>query len=86
MNPKQLGLMMQPGSGRIFIVLNKPKATAALKDVTTDFTLMLAAEILKEEAEGVERVYEAADIYGNVMEVEVTAKIVSKRGPEITPN
>jgi hypothetical protein len=79
MNPKQLGLMIHEATGRIVIVLKKPKTTQVLKDVTTDFALMHAAEILKHDAEGTSNVYEATDRYGNVLEIEITAKLISQR-------
>lgn len=86
MNPKQLGLIMHPDSGRVFIILKRPNKTQALKDVTTDFALMLAADVLQAEGEGVERLFEARDVYGNVMEIEVTTRIVGKHpGPGVRP-
>lgn len=77
MKPNQLGLMMHPENGRIFIVLKKPKTTTIVRDVTTDFVLMQAAEILAQEdgTEGIVREHVATDVYGNVLELEITARI-----------
>ena len=78
MNPKQLGLMVRPGSGRVFIVAKKPANTLVVKDVTEDFVLMQAAEILREEAEGIETLYKVTHPTGEVIEIEVTARIVAQ--------
>lgn len=79
MNPRQLSLMTQPGSGRMFVVLRKLHTTQVLKDVTDDFALMMVAEIKIAGGTGLEQLFEARDRYGNVIEIEVTAKIVSER-------
>lgn len=79
--PNQLGLMLAPDHDRIVIVLHKPNDTIGLKDVTEDFALMLAAEILKEgdEVVGIEREFVATDPHGNELTLKVTAEIVSER-------
>jgi hypothetical protein len=77
--PHQLGLMIHEASGRVLIVLKKPNDTIALKDVTTDFTLMLAAGILKEEAKGIVQEFVATDTYGNELTLQLTAEIISER-------
>lgn len=78
--PNQLGLMMVPSNERIVIVLKKPNDTIALKDVTVDFALMLAAEIKQDgdDAYGIEREFRAVDTFGNALTLSVTAKIVSE--------
>lgn len=79
MNPRQLALMIHYATGRVLIVLRKPKSTPVLKDVTADFALMLAAEIMANSGTGMVNTYEARDPAGNVLEIEVTARIVSER-------
>lgn len=77
--PNQLGLMLAADNDRVVIVLRKPNDTIGLKDVTEDFALMLAAEILKEDAAGIEREFVATDPHGNELTLRVTAEIVSQR-------
>lgn len=77
--PNQLGLMIHEASGRVLIVLKKPNDTIALKDVTTDFTLMLAAGILKEDAKGTVQEFVATDSFGNELTLQVTAEIISEK-------
>lgn len=81
MNPRQLGLMMHPESGRVAIVLKKPRATEMIRDVTTDFVLMQVAEILNEggkDAKGIAREHVVTDAYGNRLTVEVTCRILER--------
>lgn len=77
--PHQLGLMLAPDNDRVVIVLRKPNDTIGIKDVTEDFALMLAAEIIKEDAAGIEREFVATDPHGNELTLRVTAEIVSQR-------
>lgn len=78
--PHQLGLMMIPDQDRVVIVIRKPNDTLAIKDVTSDFALMLAAEILKEgDCVGIERDFEATDSFGQEMLIRVTAEIIHER-------
>lgn len=84
--PQQLGLMMVEDHDRIVIVLRKPNDTIAVKDVTTDFALMLAAEILKEDdCVGIEREFVATDSWDNELTLKVTAEIISQRKLVDTP-
>lgn len=82
MNPKQLGLMIHPDTGRVVIVLKKPRTTQVLKDVTADFALMQAAEILKGDGTSMENVYDATDSFGNYLEITVVTSI-SKEKPRV---
>lgn len=77
--PQQLGLMIYPETQRVVIVLRKPNDTIAIKDVTTDFTLMLAADIMKEGVRGIEQDFVATDPHGNELTLRVHAEIVSQR-------
>lgn len=78
--PQQLGLMIYPETQRVVIVIRKPNDTIAIKDVTTDFTLMLAADILKDEGSvGFEQDFVALDPYGNELTLRLRAEIVSER-------
>lgn len=77
--PQQLGLMIYPETQRIVIVIRKPNDTIAIKDVTTDFTLMLAADILRDDGVGFEQDFVALDPYGNELTLRLRAEIVSER-------
>mgnify|MGYP003607672174 CR=1 FL=1 len=77
--PQQLGLMLYPKTDRVVIVLKKPNDTIALKDVTEDFTLMMAAQIMQEGVYGIEKDLVATDPYGNELTLRLTAAIVSER-------
>lgn len=80
--PNQLGLMMHPETGRVAVVLLKPRDTIMLKDVTKDYVLMQVAEVMNNgedpDAEGVAREHVVTDSHGNVLTVEITCRILSK--------
>jgi len=71
---------MHPSSGRVAVVLKKPRDTVMLRDVTVDFVLMQVAEILNDEpgAEGISREHVVTDSHDNVLTVEVTCRILSQ--------
>lgn len=86
MNPKQFGLMLGlgPALGRIVLVARKPTSTFAIRDLTEDFVLMHAAEIMREvgpDAQGsaLHTTYEVRHPNGDVLEIEFTAKITNQR-------
>jgi hypothetical protein len=80
MKPQQLGLMINPESGQVAIVLKKPRTTVLVRDVTNDFILMQVAEIMNTERSdvtGVSREYTVRDASGAVIVAEVTCRIIS---------
>lgn len=76
MNPKQLRLMVRPGEGTVHLVADKPGTRpVVVRNMTDDFVLMQAAEILREECEGIETVYRVTHSNGDVLELTITAQI-----------
>lgn len=83
MKPNQLRLMTKPGTGRVYIVHEKPgQRPQVLKDVTDDFVLMQAADILAEGGVGMETTYQVTHPNGDEIEVDMTFLITrNERGP-----
>lgn len=82
MKPNQVRLMTKPGTGNVFLVEEKPgQRPKPVKDVTDDFVLMQAAEILLADAAGIATLYCVKHPNGEVLEIEITAIITHQEKP-----
>lgn len=70
--------MGKPGTGRVFLIEEKPgQRPKPVKDMTEDFVLMQAAEIMQAGGEGIETLYRVTHPNGDVVELELTARITT---------
>ena len=78
MKPNQLRIMGRPGAGTVHLIVEKPgQKPQVIKDVTDDFILMQAAEILREGGTGIETLYRVTHPNGDVVELELTARLIT---------